>query len=268
MMSNRRLISHGVGIIETIKECRHVHMLIKTKELIKFKTRSKDNVIGTIYDMYFDDLTWTIQYMLINLRGSPENNYELVSNNVFGKLNFPEKHLPLVIKLQGKDEKVKSDFADLPVKSVLKPVRYSMVGIDFESMPIAEVENTINAKIMNHKESSEILNLHLRSLKGIFRYVIRTKNGDIGWFDDFLLETDDWNIKYMLVDTKNWLSNNEERLISLAWIEKIKWKENIVYLDMDKEVVRNSPVYNSNIPLDREFERILHRYYIKQSKLK
>jgi hypothetical protein len=75
------------------------------------------------------------------------------------------------------------------------------------------------------------------------------------------LETEKWKIRYVIVDTKNWLPGGKDVLVSPAWIEKITWSNNLIYFDLQKETLKNSPAYNSEEPLDGEFELELFKYY-------
>ena len=46
---------------------------------------------------------------------------------------------------------------------------------------------------------------HLRSVKEVSGYYIRASDGDIGHLADFIVDTDEWSVRYVVVDTRNWL---------------------------------------------------------------
>ena len=46
---------------------------------------------------------------------------------------------------------------------------------------------------------------HLDSVKETSGYHIHARNGEIGHVDDFLIGQDNWRIRYLLVDTSNWI---------------------------------------------------------------
>jgi hypothetical protein len=45
---------------------------------------------------------------------------------------------------------------------------------------------------------------NLQSLDEVKDYYIHAVDGDIGHVNDFLLDDDDWSIRYMVVGTRNW----------------------------------------------------------------
>jgi hypothetical protein len=46
---------------------------------------------------------------------------------------------------------------------------------------------------------------HLRSAKEVTGYRLHTTGGSIGHVEDFLLDSVSWAIRYLVVDTRNWL---------------------------------------------------------------
>ena len=79
-------------------------MLIKTEELREFTTEFIDNVKGTIIDMYFDDLLWNVQYLLIETIGQQKDELVLISRVALGKPDLESKILPLFVSFNTKTE--------------------------------------------------------------------------------------------------------------------------------------------------------------------
>jgi hypothetical protein len=61
-------------------------------------------------------------------------------------------------------------------------------------------------------------------------------------------------------DTRKWLSGRKV-LISLGWIESVDWLENAVTVDLNVEMVKNSPEYDPSEPVNREYETVLYDFY-------
>jgi hypothetical protein len=78
--------------------------------------------------------------------------------------------------------------------------------------------------------------------------------------DDFVADDDGWTIRYMVVDTHNWLPGRKV-LISPQWVEKVSWEESKVYLNLTREKVRQSPEFDPSAPVSREYEEVLFDYY-------
>jgi hypothetical protein len=104
------------------------------------------------------------------------------------------------------------------------------------------------------------INRHLRSVKEVNGYHIRAADGEIGHVEDFILDDDDWTVRYMVIDTQNWLPGKKV-LISPAWVEEVKWPERKVRVDLSRELIKNSPEYDPDEPVNKRFEERLYDYY-------
>ena len=45
---------------------------------------------------------------------------------------------------------------------------------------------------------------HLRSLSVVTGYHLQATDGPIGHIENFMLESDNWGIRYLIADTRNW----------------------------------------------------------------
>lgn len=100
----------------------------------------------------------------------------------------------------------------------------------------------------------------LRGVKDLFGYKIRATDGEIGYVHDLFFDDDYWTIRYLVVDTGDWLPGRKV-LISPPWIEEVRWGDSNVLVNMNKEEVKNSPEYNPSDPINRSYEGRLYDYY-------
>jgi hypothetical protein len=91
-------------------------------------------------------------------------------------------------------------------------------------------------------------------------YNIEAVDGDIGHVDDFFVDDVDWVIRYLLVDTRDWLPGRQV-LISPRWIEDVNWANTAVEVGLSQAQVETSPEYDPQEPLGREYEVELHEHY-------
>ena len=101
---------------------------------------------------------------------------------------------------------------------------------------------------------------HLRSARVVSGYDIEAGDGEIGHFEDFFVSDVDWVVRYLLVDTRLWLPGRRV-LISPQWIEQVDWAETAMHVDLTQAQIENSPEYDDQHPLRREYEIRLYRYY-------
>jgi hypothetical protein len=101
---------------------------------------------------------------------------------------------------------------------------------------------------------------HLRSCDEVIGYHIRAADGDIGHVEDFILDADDWILRYFVVDTRNWLPGRRV-LLATSWIDAIRWSDREVEVDSTKDQIKNSPPFNPSAPVNRTYEAALYDYY-------
>ena len=101
---------------------------------------------------------------------------------------------------------------------------------------------------------------HLRSTNDVRDYHIQATDGEIGHVEDFVVEDETWEIRYLVVDTRNWLPGRKV-LLSPEWIERVSWAESRVLVDVSREAVKNSPEFDPSKPVNIDYEGKLHDYY-------
>jgi hypothetical protein len=101
---------------------------------------------------------------------------------------------------------------------------------------------------------------HLRSSADVLGCRIEAGDGGIGHIDDFLFDERSWAIRFVVVDTRNWLPGRLV-LIAPAWIERIDWDERRAHVRMTREAVKSSPPYERGAALGPEDEERLRKHY-------
>ena len=101
---------------------------------------------------------------------------------------------------------------------------------------------------------------HLRSTEAVEGYHIHASDGEIGHVEDFLVDDVDWTIRYLVVDTKNWWPGKKV-LIAPRSVKQIDWTDRLVNLDVDRQMVKDSPAYDPSMAVDRAYEKQFHGHY-------
>ena len=104
---------------------------------------------------------------------------------------------------------------------------------------------------------------HLRSTKDVTGRTIQAQDGEIGHVSDFVVDDEDWAIRYLIVDTRNWWPGKKV-LISTQWIERISWEESKVFTNLTREAVKGAPEYTEEALITRDYEEELHRHYLRE----
>lgn len=110
------------------------------------------------------------------------------------------------------------------------------------------------------EEEAELRDPHLRSTNEVTGYDIQATDGEIGHVEDFIADDESWTIRYMVVDTRDWLPGKKV-LVSPHWIHHVSWPESRVHIDLTREMIENSPEFDPAAPVNREYEERLYDYY-------
>jgi hypothetical protein len=101
---------------------------------------------------------------------------------------------------------------------------------------------------------------HLRSTEEVVGYHVHGEDGAIGKLVDLLVDEEEWRIRYLLVDTGEWLSG---RQVTLApdWIESVSWLQSEISVASTRQEVSEAPEYDPSEQLEREYEADLYQHY-------
>ena len=99
----------------------------------------------------------------------------------------------------------------------------------------------------------------LRGTSEVTGYHVHARDGDIGHVADFLIDSDNWAIRYLVIDTRNWWPGKKV-LVAPHWVTDISWSERTVRFDVTRERIKASPDYDP-AAFDRGYEERLHAHY-------
>lgn len=239
-------------------------MLIKAKSLKGYVLQGRDGDIGSVKEFYFDDRHWAIRYLVADTGSWLTERQVLISPYALQEAN-PEKRR-LVIDL------TKKQIEDSPPLDTDKTVsqQYEETYYRYYGWPVYWTGSSMWGYypiIVRDREKwqatdvgDKTWNPHLRSTRAVSGYTIKANDGEIGHVDDYILDDETWAIRYLVVDTRNWLPGKKV-LISPTWIERISWDESTVIINLSREAIKLSPEYSEAALLTQEYETDLHGYY-------
>jgi len=244
-------------------------MLRSVKNLFEDKLRASDGEIGHVDDFYFDDQNWAIRYLVADTGTWMPGRLVLISPHAIGNLYQGGK--VLFVNLTRKQiENSPSIDSHRPVSRQYEELYYRYYGWPFywrgdqlwglSAFPIASAPSSHSPAEPSTAKAgeNESGDPHLRSAKAVIGYQIQASDEAIGHVTDFVLEDDTWVIQHVIVDTSHWLSGKRV-MISPSQIRRVSWDESKVYLDLTKEAVIDSPVFEPDRFGIREHDRVFLR---------
>ena len=85
-------------------------------------------------------------------------------------------------------------------------------------------------------------------------------DGDIGHVKDFYFDDEAWVVRYLIVETGNWLSSRKV-LISPIAIGRSNWADKVLSVSITRDKVKNSPDIDTDKPVSRQHEMKYLGYY-------
>jgi uncharacterized protein YrrD len=243
-------------------------MLSKAKTLKGYSIQNIDSeTLGKVREFYFDDQYWTIRYLVADTGNWLTGRHVLISPYALTGVNYD--HQNIVVDLTRKQiEKSPSWDSDKPVSRQFEESYHDYYGYPtYWSGPFSWgayprlVRDRANWK--QTTQGGKAWDAHLRSTHAVSGYHLEAVDGEIGHVEDFIIDDETWAIRYLLINTKNWWSG-KKMLVSPQWIERVSWNDSKVYINLSREVIKQSPEYTEDQLLTREYEIELHSHYNRQ----
>ncbi len=100
----------------------------------------------------------------------------------------------------------------------------------------------------------------IRSTKSLHGFAIHATDGDLGKVADIYFDEEAWTIRYLIVDTGNWLTGRSV-LISPISVESTDWEGRHINVDLTRDQVKNAPGVDTAVPVSRQQEMEFYEYY-------
>lgn len=239
-------------------------MLNAAKTLKGYKLNSRDGDIGKVKEFYFDDQHWTVRYLVADTGNWLTGRQVLISPYALGAVNRDEKEI--VIDLTKKEiEESPSLVSDKPVSRQFEYSYYGYYGMPmYWAGPYSWGAYPYPMRDRAHwgrsTENEKAWDPALRSTHDVTGHHIQATNGEIGHVEDFIIDSETWAIRYLVVDTRNWWPGKKV-LISSQWIDRVSWNESKVFVSLSLEDIKQSPEFTDASLLNRDYETELHRHY-------
>lgn len=165
-----------------------------------------DDDVGTLEDFYFQEAGWTVRYLLVDTGTWLSGRKVLIA---------PE--------------------------SVEKGWRWGKIRVNLTKDQVSNAPSFDPTQpVLPHNDVPE----GLRSTQKTIGYHLHATDGAIGHVDDFLISAESWKIRYVLIDTSNWLGGRSV-IVSTEAVETIDRAGATFSVNATRDVIKNSPSLES-----------------------
>ena len=100
----------------------------------------------------------------------------------------------------------------------------------------------------------------LRPIKNVLNYRILATDGEIGSVGDLIVDDQEMKLRYLVIDTGNWLPGKKV-VLSTAWISRVAPERETVVMNIEKKRIQEAPEYQPDADWSRDYETRLHDHY-------
>ncbi|MDM7915726.1 MAG: PRC-barrel domain-containing protein, partial [Candidatus Eisenbacteria bacterium] len=233
--------------------------MLSFEHLKHFHIAARDGEIGSVDDLYFDDATWDVRYLVVDTGSWLPGRKVLLVPSSFERPRSGEKAMPSRLTREQIRNAPDID-TDRPVERQHEIALHMYYGWPLywggSSLASARTLGLYPDRVASGerpdekeppmwesvKEEEEKGDPHLRGAKEVDGYRIEAEDGEIGHVRDFLIDENMWIVRYLVADTGGWFSGHDV-LIAPAWIKEIRWTDERVHVDLKRETIASSPIY-------------------------
>ena len=245
-------------------------MLRHCNRLKGYRLGANDGEIGKVEDFYFDDQNWTVRYVVADTGYWLPDRLVLLSPHAFQSAEDEAKILHTRLSRQ-QIENSPPITADQPVSRQFEREYYSYYGWPvywtgpalWGPGPYPLYYAPLAARHTPDRQAEVSGDPHLRSTNEITGYALEARDGAVGHIDDVILDEPSWVIRYLVIDTGNWLPGKKV-LVAPQWIEQVSWERSAVRVDLARETIRQAPEYDVHSPIGRDYEISLFKHYSRE----
>jgi hypothetical protein len=230
-------------------------LLESIKQLYGNKLGAADGEIGHVKDFYFDDQNWIVRYLVVDTGSWLPGRQVLISPHAFGSLHHDGKILRANLTRKQIEESPSIE-SQKPLSRQYEEEYYRYYTWPYywqgnalwgmSSFPIAgEPTEPLpsDATAANGSHPAKHADTHLRSTQAISGYRIKGSDGEIGHFCDFMMDTQSWAIRQLVIKTSHRFSGKEVQ-IPTSSVHRISFDESTVFVNLTGEAMEQSPSHH------------------------
>jgi len=248
-------------------------MQLVVSALKGYAIEASDGKIGTVGDFLFDDQTWKLRWLVVDTGGWLTGRKVLIHPSAIGHADYERQELPVALT-KAQVEGSPDIRQDQPVSRQMESHLYdyygwdpywgsSYFGMGAIGLPLASppyVGPSAARESGSEESHPDSGDPHLRSIAAVTSYHIHATDGEIGHVENFLVDDASWDVRYLIVDTRNWWPGKHV-LVSPYAVREISWSERQVQLNVARGQVKASPPWNPIDMIDQAYEKRLHGHY-------
>ena len=242
-------------------------MLRSLRDLENYTVTATDGDIGTAVNFLLDDEHWAVRYLVLSTSGLFDGRYVLVSPISFGEIDWALRSLHLALT-KAKINNSPNVNTENPVSRLHEREYHRHYGYApywghsglwgkgaFPGLLAAETWRETPVE-----SPAKLSDIHLRSASDVREYRVQGIDEQVGHIEDFIVDDQTWEIRYLVINTSKWWLGKKV-LVAPRWANRISGTKKKLYVQLSREVIKNSPEWDPAAGVNREYETRLYDYY-------
>ncbi|PYZ98764.1 hypothetical protein CR205_09385 [Alteribacter lacisalsi] len=242
-------------------------MLFSYKRMLKpFTVFGEEGEIGSVSDLFFDEHTWTVRYIVMNAGNWLKGEQRFLSPASIQSYSVEEERLHANITKEQAKESPSPE--DEPMTRKFERQFSKFYGLNPYWMGAGLWGSGAVPRDLTREDPDSLDDLReeetsILSVKDLIGYELSTGDESFGKVKDVLIEEDSFKIRYFVVDTNRWLPGGKEVVVSTEWILDVNWSQSLVSVELSKDKIKSAPEYVEDMTLDRDMETSVFKHYGK-----
>jgi hypothetical protein len=257
-------------------------MLVSLKELSGSTIKATDGDLGQAKDVYFDDRSLTIRFLVVDTQPwlplsqkvviSPISLLEFSTDDYAMTVSLSKdmvKNCPKVEEhetVSREFEKIYYDYFGYGYywtgEGAWGEYAYPTALFHGNILPFENIETNNSETGNSETNNSETDNVaddnfetanHLRSANELAHYSIDAVDGKKGYIYDFIWDTYNWSLRYLVIDTRDWLPGGKHVLVSPEQFDSFNWGNQTGRCNIGLQQIKACPEYRSDKLNDSQY---------------
>jgi hypothetical protein len=259
-------------------------MLFAVTGLLGCPVEGADGRIGAVKDFLLDDGRWKIRWMKVDTGNWLPGRQILIHPSAIAPLRIPPKPVVPMVSM-GQTLSVSVNLTRAQVEASPDAREEEPCTLQFEARLLehyqwdpywgdayfrpAEVDPRWEPPFFNNgpgrpeadkAPAPNDADPHLRSFSDFKGYHVHASDGDIGHVENVLVDDANWDIRYLVIATRNWLPGKEVQIAPFA-ASKVDPDNRRLTLNVTRDEVQSAPAWDPLAMMDAATEQALHRHY-------
>jgi len=220
--------------------------------LIGKSIEALDGEIGSVHDLYFDDQTWSVRYLVVDTGKWLPGRKVLVATEAVVK---PWHHqAAIAVKLTTEQIRSSPDIdSAMPLSRASEELLYQHYQwtsywdptiVPIPPMPPPSTELTVEEDRQEAANTAEsLVDVGLRRANELGRSHVTARDGDVGHVEDLLVDDDLSRILFLVIEVKGWLFGKKV-LAGPSLISRVDWATSTVHVNAHRQALKSAQEYN------------------------